>query len=315
MKALVFDRYGPPDVLQVRELPIPQPGPGQLLVRVHALPVGPGDCKLRAGALRDFFEITFPKISGRYASGLVEAVGPGVSAPCPGDEVVLASLHHDTGAAAEYVVRTPDQVTAKPAASSHVETAALIQGGVSAWACLVGSGRVAHGDRVLVHGAAGAVGSACVELARHLGAEVTAVCRSSDLAFVRGLGAHHAVAFDVPGEVERMTSHDVVIDLVGGAVHALSCRLLRPGGRLVYLNALPLVLPDAGPTVAVINALIDDRGSTLRRVLALAERGVLRPRTAAILPLEQASAAHRMVEAGQARRGRVVLTLRPTPEV
>lgn len=312
MKALVYDRYGPPDVLRICELPKPEPGPGQVLVHVHAIPVGPGDCKLRAGELRHHFEVSFPNIPGRYASGVVTAIGAGIDKPTIGDEVVLAILHGDGGTAAEYVLTTPRQLTLKPLNIGHVETAALIQGAVTAWAAIMEAGQVVAGTRLLVHGAAGAVGSACVELAIHAGAIVSATCRYTDRQFVRSLGATEIYAFDEPEDVERASSQEVVIDTIGGDVHALSYRMLRRGGRLVTLNALPIVKRGAEHGVEVIGARIDDRAEILDTVARLAERGVLRPRVALVQPLEGAILAHTIVERGSSRPGRVVLRLTDT---
>lgn len=307
MRALLYDRHGPPQVLRVCEVPVPEVRSGEVLVEVVAIPVGPGDCKLRAGLLREHFEITFPKTAGRYASGIVAALGAGVSTWQIGDEVVLASLHGSAGTASDYVVCSPSQIARKPAMLSHIEAAAMIQGGVTAWACLVEAARLAAGERVIVHGAAGAVGSACVELAVHLGAVVSATCRSTDVKFVRRLGASAVHAFDVPGDTGRISGMDVAIDTIGGDVHARSYAMLRRGGRLVTLKALPIVNRGAEHGVDVIAARIDDRSQVLDAVARLAERGVLRPRVAGVLPLEQAGQAHASVEAGQARRGRLVL--------
>lgn len=316
MRALVYDRHGGPDVLSVREVPKPEAGPGEVLVRVDAIPVGPGDCKLRAGELGAFFTVRLPKVPGRYACGVVEAVGAAL-APfpawlSPGEPVVLASLHTDAGTAAEHVVSAPERMARKPAGLSHIETAALIQGGVTAWACLVEAGRAAPGERLLVHGGAGAVGSACVALGRHLGLVVAATCRSIDCTHVLGLGAHAAYAFDRPGEVARAVDQDIVVDTIGGAVHAGSHALLRRGGRLVYLNALPLVAPAGGAEafgIRVVNARVEASAAALQAVVGLAERGVLQPRVAGVYPLEAAAAAHAAAEQGPGRRGRVVIHL------
>ncbi len=309
MQALCYDRYGPPDILLVRDIETPAPGCDEILIRVVALPVGPGDCKLRGGLLRHHFEIAFPKIPGRYGSGVIVDCGAGVNGWARGDGVVFASLHADAGTAAEYVVRKPDQIARKPAGISHTEAAAAIQGGTCAWICVVEAGRVQADDRILVHGAAGAVGSACVELARSRGAHVTATCRSSDVEFVRALGADEIHAFDRGPANSAGQAFDVAVDPIGGAVHAASYPLLRRGGRLVYLNAEPIIDLGAEFGVDVINARIDDRGQILANVCSLLETGVLRPRVGLVLPLDQAAEAHRRVEAGSVKRGRAVLSI------
>lgn len=309
MKALVYDRFGPPEVLEIRERPTPEPGPGEVLVRVHAIPVGPGDCKLRAGELRHFVDVAFPKVPGRYASGVVLGVGDGVAWPRPGDEVVLASLHRDSGTAAEQILCAPAQMASKPAGLSHVETAAFVQGAVTAWACLVEAGQIARGERLLVLGAAGAVGSACVELGRHLGVQVTGVCRAADRQFVLDLGADDAIAYDLSGALDRVLPQDIVVDLVGGAAHARSRAALRPGGRIVYVHADPIPPPADDRRIEVVNAPVGASAAVLDAVSRLADRGVFQARVALARPLARASELHALMERRAIRRGRAVLAL------
>src|SRR5262249_47248526 len=156
-----FDSFGGPDVLCVVERALPDVGAGDVLVRVYAATVGWGDCKLRAGSLQRFFRIDLPKIPGRYGSGIVVQVGAHVRNVQAGDAVVIAPLHSDSGSAAEYVRVPYDKVAAKPESLDHVQTASMIQGAVSAYACLVQTAQVSSGQSVLVHGAAGSIGSAC----------------------------------------------------------------------------------------------------------------------------------------------------------
>lgn len=307
MKALLYDRYGEPEVLHTADCPMPEPGPHDVTVRVLAATVGIGDCKARAGLLRPFFSLKLPKIPGRYGVGEVAAVGAAVTAPKVGDAVVLATPHTGGGSSAEYVRVSAASTAPAPRTVSDVETASLIQGAVCAYVCLVEAGALAAGHNLLVHGAAGAVGSACVELAHHLGAVVTGCCRETDREHVRALGADHVVAFDREDFAARVRDQDVVVDLVGGEVHRRSYGVLRRGGRLVYLHAAPIEEKGGEHGVVVINAVIDDRGAILDAVCRLAERGAFAPRLAKLLPLAEGALAHRLVESGAVRHGRVVL--------
>ncbi len=307
MKALLYQTYGEPEVLQVAECPMPEPGPLDVTVRVGAATVGIGDCKARAGLLEHFYALKLPKIPGRYGVGEIAAVGKRVDHINIGDAVAFATRHTESGSCAEYV-RVPAESTAPaPRMLSDVETASLIQGAVCAYICLVEAGALAPRERILVHGAAGSVGSACVELARHLGAIVTASCRDVDREYVRTLGADHVVAFDREDFAALVRDQDMVVDLLGGEVHRRSYGALRRGGRLVYLNAAPIEDKGAEFAVAVINAVIDNRGSILDAVCRLAERRVFTQKLGKLLPLADGAMAHRLVESGAVKRGRVVL--------
>jgi NADPH:quinone reductase-like Zn-dependent oxidoreductase len=309
MRVLQFSAYGGPEVLHIAERCKPEPGPTEALVCVHAATVGAGDCKTRAGLLQDHFQITFPKIPGRYGSGIIAALGADAANRFKiGDAVVFATLHTDSGSAAEHVSVAVNKIALKPSNLSHVETAAILQGGVSAYSCIEAS-HCARNEQILIHGAAGSVGSACVELARHLRMHITATCRAIDCDYVQSLGADRVIAFDQTDFSESVRHQDVVIDLIGGDVHRRSYQTLRRGGRLIYLKAAPI--EDRGSLfgVHVHNAVVDNGGALLDAVCRLAERCVFVPRVGKILPLEYGALAHSMIEDRAIKRGRIVLRI------
>jgi NADPH:quinone reductase-like Zn-dependent oxidoreductase len=308
MKALLYACYGGADVLRVAEVPDPSPGLGEVLIRVRAASVGPGDCKLRAGLLQAHFSISFPKIPGRYGAGEVVALGADVDAICIGDRVAFAAAHDENGSCAEMIVRPRGKIAPAPVNVTWSEAAAVIHEGVCAVSALA-SANIDSGTRVLVHGAAGAVGGACVQLARHLGAVVTATCREGDRDYVHALGAHFVIAFDREDFSRTVADQDVVIDTQGGEVHERSYRVLKHGGRLVYLNAAPIEDRGAEHGVIVQNAKIEDGQASLDRVCRLVETGVPKPRVAKALPLAEGALAQRLVENGAVKRGRMVLTM------
>jgi NADPH:quinone reductase-like Zn-dependent oxidoreductase len=308
MKALLYEAYGGPDVLRVAEVPDPSPGPGEVLIRVRAASVGPGDCKLRAGMLQAHFSISFPKIPGRYGAGEVAALGADVDDIRIGERVVFSAAHEENGSCAEMIVRPRGKIAPAPVNVTWSEAAAVIHEGVCAVSALA-TGSVGAGTRVLVHGAAGAVGGACVRLARHLGAVVTATCREGDRDCVHALGAHFVIAFDREDFSRTVADQDVVIDTQGGEVHERSYRVLKHGGRLVYLSAAPIEDRGAEHGVIVMNAIIEDSHAALSRVCRLVETCVLKPRVAEALPLADGALAHRLVENGAVKRGRMVLTM------
>jgi NADPH:quinone reductase-like Zn-dependent oxidoreductase len=188
------------------------------------------------------------------------------------------------------------------------EAAAVIHEGVCAVSALA-TGSVGAGTRVLVHGAAGAVGGACVQLARHLGAVVTVTCRERDRDYVHALGAQFVIPFDREDFSRTVADQDVVIDTQGGEVHERSYRVLKRGGRLVYLNAAPIEDRGAEHGVIVMNAIIEDSHAALSRVCRLVETDVLKPRVVMALPLSEGALAHRLVENGAVKRGRLILTV------
>jgi NADPH:quinone reductase-like Zn-dependent oxidoreductase len=309
VKALLYDGFGGPEVLRVADVPTTQPGAGEVVVRVRAATVGVGDCKARAGLLPQVQAAQLPKIPGRYGCGEIAMVGAGVTGVTIGDEVVFATLHTESGSAAELLRLGAARIAPKPRNLSFVETASLIQGAVCAYVCLVEAGEVAAGCKVLVHGAAGSVGSACVELTRHLGAEITATCREVDRDYVTALGADRVVAFDRQDFAAVAAGQDVVIDIVGGEVHRRSYDALRRHGRLVYLHAEPIEDRSKEYGVVTINAVIDNRAAVLDAVCRLAEQGVFTPKLGKVLPLAAGAEAHRLLEQHAIKRGRVVLEI------
>jgi NADPH:quinone reductase-like Zn-dependent oxidoreductase len=308
MKALLYASYGGPDALRVVEVPDPSPGPGEVLIRVRAASVGPGDCKLRAGLLQPHFAVSFPKIPGRYGAGEAVALGADVDAIRVGERVVFAAAHDENGSCVEQIVRRRGKIASAPANVTLSEAAAVIHEGVCAVSALA-TGSIGAGARVLVHGAAGAVGGACVQLAHHLGAVVTATCREGDRDYVHALGAHFVIAFDREDFSRTVADQDVVIDTQGGEVHERSYRVLKRGGRLVYLNAAPIEDRGAQHGVIVTNTIIEDGHAALSRVCRLVETGVLKPRVAMALPLSEGALAQRLVENGTVKRDRMILTM------
>jgi NADPH:quinone reductase-like Zn-dependent oxidoreductase len=307
MKALRYSQFGGPEILRIADLPMPEAGAGEVVVRVRAATVGVGDCKARAGLLQQHHAPQLPKIPSRYGCGEVAAVGAQVDTLKVGGAVVFATLHSESGSAAEYVRLPAARLAHKPRNLSFVDTASFIQGATCAYICLIEAGRISAKTKVLVHGAAGSVGSACVELARHLGAVVSATCREADRDYVIRLGADRVIAYDREDFAADIRDQDVVIDIIGGEVHRRSYRVLRRGGRLVYLHADPIADEGAEHGVTVVNAVIDNRASVA--VCRLAEQGVFTPKLGKVLPLAAGAEAHRLVETRAIKRGRVVLEM------
>jgi len=308
MKAIQYSRYGAPDVLELVTLDDPIAGPNEVRVRLKAAGVSPIDAKLRSGALQAHFSLTFPKIPGRDGVGVIDQIGEGVIGLSLGDEVCVAADPTRSGTYAEAMVCASSRVVKKPPNLSTSQAAALLQPGVSAWISMCRTATLSDGMSVLIHGGAGAVGGQMIQLARHLRLDVATTCRAGNIDYVLGLGAHRAVAYD-RDDFSVLRDFDVVFDLIGGETHARSYQVLKAGGQLVYLTAMPFENQAEKYGVTVSRAMISDAPEALHAVAQLAAEGVLTPGVMATLPLAAAADAHRQFEAGQITRGRIVLNM------
>lgn len=324
MKAVVLTRYGPADGLQLRDVPRPEPGPGELLVAVRATTVTRGDTELRALDLPWLFKLPIrlwlgfwgPRkhtILGMEMSGVVEAVGEGVEAFAVGD-AVLGTSDMGLSTYAQYVVVKADGLVAsKPEALTFEQAAAIPIGGLAALGYLL-EGGVETAKRVLVRGATGSIGSFAVQIAKHFGAHVTAVCPSQGVAQAAELGADEVLDysrqdFDATGQ-----TWDLILDVVGRTPIARCLKVLEPGGR--YVRA---TVPGLLQVLAVLwtrmtsdkRVIMGDSGDTpqrLRQLVAMIEAGDVEPVVDRTYALQEVADAHRYVEQGH-KQGNVVLTV------
>lgn len=321
MKALTYTRYGGPDVIQISDLPRPEAGAGQLLIRVHASAVNTADWRLRAAAFpgvmavpgRLLFGLTQPrnpKMGSEFA-GVVEAVGDGVTRFAPGDRVF--GMQPNGGASAEYIAVAADSAVAPmPEGLGFDEAAALPFGGLCALVFLQDFASLKPGQHVLIIGASGGVGTYAVQIAKALGAEVTGLSGPDSQEFVTGLGADRVINYRDTGLEDLPGGYDLVFDTVGAANPAQAFALLKSGGMFLPLN---FGLREIG--AALMNPLRDrkirlevnpDRAEDLARLAELVTAGKLRPVIDTRFPLEEARAAHAKVETRH-RQGSVVLTM------
>ncbi|MEQ1404519.1 NADP-dependent oxidoreductase [Neorhizobium sp. Rsf11] len=308
MKAIQYSEHGPADVMHYIDLPDPVAAPGQILVKIEAASVTPFDWKLRTGYLQNHFTLPMPSVPGRDAGGTVIAAGDGVTEFKVGDRVAVMAGVFTQGGYAEMIAADEKHAVAIPDKLSTVEAVALTNAGLSAWIALR-TAEVKSADKVLVHAGAGAVGGLLVQLCRHLGADVTATCRSTNRDYVLGLGANRIVAYDLEDFSEALKDQDLVFDLMGGEVHDKSYKVLKKGGHLVWLVADPIKDRSAEFGVTVTRAMVSDDKSVLQSVMDLAGASVLKPQVARTMPLSEAAEAHRLMEKSAISRGRLMLTM------
>lgn len=323
MKAITYKTYGPPSVVTLTEVPKPQPKDNEVLIRIRATTVTTGDWRARSlempagfGLLgRLVFGVFGPRkpILGTELAGIVEAVGKTVTRFEVGDEV-FAFPGATYGSHAEYRTMAEDGLIAlKPANLSFEEAAALSFGGTTVLGPLRDKVGIKPGDKVLVVGASGGVGTAAVQLAKHFGADVTGVCSTANLELVRSIGADHVIDYIHEDFATSGASWDIIIDTTGTAPFLRCEPVLRPGGRLlVILGTLALVAGIGGPSKAsgkkVIAGVAAIRVEDLRDLAGLAEAGEFKPVIDRVYPLENAAEAHAYVDTGR-KRGNVVLTV------
>jgi NADPH:quinone reductase-like Zn-dependent oxidoreductase len=300
VRAAIYDEYGDPAVLQVREVDDPPVGPDAVLVRARATSVNPVDWKVRQGHLRGAFPHHLPIIPGWDVSGVVAAVGPAVTTGLEvGDEVWGYVRRDDVhlGTAAELVAAPQRTLARKPAGLSFEEAAAVPLVGLTAWQALVDALQVRAGDRVLVHAAAGGVGHVAVQVAAALGAEVLGTASPRNHDHVRGLGATTVLDY-AAGPVSRQLDApvDAVLDLVGGEALADAADQVRDPRRIVSI-----IEPDTVRSLGGRYVFVSPDSADLDELRALVDAGKLRVDLAATFPLEEIADAHRLSEEGHTR--------------
>lgn len=324
MKTIEFERYGPPEVLQLKETEKPIPGADEVLIRIHATTVTATECTFRKGkplAARLFTGLTRPKLKrlGEELAGEVEAVGKNVTRFMVGD-VVFGTAGDSFGACAEYVSLSEDAaLVAKPSEVPFAEAAAVVDGFLTALPFLRDSGHIREGQRVLIIGASGAVGSAAVQLAHYFGAEVTGVCSTTNVELVKSVGADTVIDYTKEDFTQTGKTWDIIFDAVGKTSFSRCRKALNPTGIFLEAGMVGGILPWTlwtslwGRKKAKIAFTglrsPEDKAKDLLLLKRLLENGAYKPVIDRSYPLEEAVDAHRYVETGH-KKGSVVLDVR-----
>lgn len=311
MRAVLYRDYGPPGVLELVDLPRPDPVADQVLIRVAAVGVGPGDCKTRQGLLHAFHPAVFPKIPGRSGTGHVVALGPDARGVTPGDLVYFSTEHTEQGCSVDYLCRPIGGLLRLDPGMDPYAVTAVMHPAICAWLALTETAQLARDQRVLIVGGSGAIGVQSIRLAAHLGARVTAIGSRRHVDTMIAAGAHAALSHADHDSLPAGLEVDVVFDLIGGAAQTNAVSHLRPGGRLVYLQAAPVSGP---PRADVLSRRVSVRyGPDVAAVVqGLLNSAVLTPAIGPILTPDQCRKAHRLVEAGGLGPRRVVLDFAET---
>lgn len=323
MLAYTYNSYGSPDVLEKAIVPTPTPRPDEVLIRIHATTVSAGDWRARTLTMprglglmgRLVFGVTGPRkpILGTELSGVIEAVGAGVTTFSPGD-AVIGFPGAGFGAHAEFITMPANgKLTLKPDMISFTDAAAIPFGATAAYDFLINKAGLKAGESVLVNGASGSVGSACVQIAKHLGAHVTAVCSGTNAQSVRALGADRVIDYRTQDVVEAGVDYDMVVDTVASLPWARAQHAIRPGGTMVLIAGKTSDMLFGGLKARLagkrmVGGVASESPAILDAVVSLAAQGVLVPLIDRSYGFDDMKAAHAHVDTGR-KRGNVVVTV------
>ncbi|MBB3128988.1 NADPH:quinone reductase-like Zn-dependent oxidoreductase [Paenibacillus rhizosphaerae] len=311
MKAIRYHRYGGPEVLRYEDVPVPFVNECEVLVRVHAASINPGDWQIRSGMAGDRFPL--PYIPGWDVSGTVEKVGTSVTSLRVGDEVF--GMTANSGACAEYAAVPAAQLARKPRSISYETAAALPQSGCTAWNALFVQGGLKAGQRVLINGASGGVGHYAVQLAKWTGAEVVGVASGRNETFLRDLGVDQFVDYSAGSWIDTVDPVQLVVDTVGGPEGDRLLGVLAPGGSLVPVTWGHYDTDQAAAEQVKVHevAMIPVTTADLDRLSRLVEKGHLRAVIGRKYPLKETALAHELSESRRAR-GKIMIHVSSTAE-
>jgi NADPH:quinone reductase-like Zn-dependent oxidoreductase len=305
MKAILLTGHGGPEMLHYGDAPDPVAGPGEILVDIAAASVNAADYKVRLGGGRYPGNLKFPHILGRDFSGVVRTLGVGVTDFSIGDPVFGVTDQGIEGAYAEKIAIKAAIVAKKPNHLSHAEAAALGLISLTALWAIEDTARLKAGETILIQGGAGGVAGFAIQLAKHIGATIITTASAANHDYVRRLGADRAIDYHKQDFAAEVSGCDVVFDTVGGAVRAGCYKVLKPGGRLVWIAPAPEGFESPGNVQTLRPAVTRDRAH-LERMLKLLDAGAISPPTITHYKLADAAEAHRVSEARHLQ-GKLVL--------
>ena len=308
MKAILLTAHGGPEMLRYGDAPNPVAGPGEVLVDIHAASVNAADYKVRLGGGRYPMKISFPHILGRDFSGVIGALGAGVTDFEIGDPVFGVTEPGIEGCYAENLAIKVAIVARKPSRLSHVEAAALSLISLTAIWAIEDTAKLKRGETILIQGGAGGVAGFAIQLAKHIGATVITTASAGNHDYVKKLGADRVIDYNARDFTQDVSGCDVVFDTVGGKVREGSYRVMKPGGRLVWIAPAPEGSTPRADVETLRPAVTRDRAH-LERMIALLDSGAVTPPNITRYKLADAAEAHRVSEARHLQ-GKLVLVVR-----
>jgi NADPH:quinone reductase-like Zn-dependent oxidoreductase len=319
MKAVVYDKYGPPEVLKIKEVENPVPDDSEILVKVHAAAVTVGDVRLRKAdpfMARTFNGLFRPKrkILGMNFAGEIELTGKGVQKFKQGDKV-FGSTEFDFGTYAEFICISEDRVLAPMPSNIKYEEAAVVPFGALTSLHFLKKGKIKEGQNVLIYGASGSLGTAGVQLAHYFGAEVTGVCSTVNIDLVKSLGADKVIDYTRERLSDSKESYDIIYDAVGKSPFSDCIKSLKDDGyylRSVHMGLLPIARgwwTKMTSSKKIVGGISIERKEDLIFLTRLIESGNYRSVIDRVYPMEKITEAHRYVEGGH-KKGNVVITIK-----
>lgn len=307
MKAIRFHDYGGPEVLKYEDMPRPEPQQGEVLIQVRAASVNPLDLAVREGWMASMIPLQLPAIAGVDVAGIVKATGKGVTDFSIGQDV-YGFLSMGSGAYAEYATVAIETIASQPQTLDYVEAASVPLAATAAWQALFEVGGLKEGQKVLVHGGAGGVGTFAVQMAKLKGARVLATASDQNVEFVKKLGADEVIDYRTTPFETIAHSVDVVLDLIGGETQQRSWGVLKAGGMLVSLLGPPS--QEDAAKYGVRAAFLGAQPTTglLKEFADLLDRVQIKPHVGKVFPLEQARQAQELKRLGHTR-GKIVLKI------
>lgn len=309
MKAVRIHTYGGPEVLKYEDAPRPQPGEGEVLIRVHAATVNPIDWNVREGHMKDFWPHKFPLILGWDLSGVVEELGKGASRFKIGDEVYSVPDPTRNGAYADYIVVRESELALKPNSLPHIRAAAVPLAALTAWQSLLDSAQLQPGQRVLIHGGSGGVGHFAVQLAKWKGAYVIATASTKNQELLRELGADETIDYTRQRFEDVARKIDIVLDPIGGDTQERSWQVLKKGGILLSVVEPPSADKAKALGIQATFVASHPNGAELAKIAELIDSGDLKPIVNRILPLSEARRAHELSQTRHTH-GKIVLRVK-----
>lgn len=310
MRAVVINEYGDRSKLVMTELDKPKPGKGQVLIKVQATSINPIDWKVREGYLKDQLPFSFPAVLGWDAAGIIEDTGEDVDLFKQGDEVFVRPETTNRGTYADYIVTEANLLAKIPNNKTFSEAAAVPLAGLTAYQCLVDFGKIKEGDRVLIHGGGGGVGTMAIQIAKRFGAHVIATGSDKSEALINELGADQFVNYKKETLKDVVTNVDLVFDTIGGKTQTESYSVIKKGGKLVSITQPPNEDEAREHGVEAGFVWLEPNGEELEVLASMMAEGVLKPVIQERLPFSEKGVrrAHELSESGHAK-GKIVVEM------